>query len=137
MASWQALAQELLRAIDRLEAATPGPPRAILLRLAEDLRSIELIWCDADGMAPQAATGLRLALPALPAFTDRARDDARIVPNHSIDRAISKAAAEMLSWSTDPESFELLTHQRHALHLRWPGATAEPVNEYAYGLWDE
>lgn len=136
-ARWQDAAAALLRVIDRLEAQTPGPPRHVLLAVAADLRGIELGWCSADGVLLGGLPTIHLALPALPAQTDRARDDGRAVPHAGIDRAISMVAADMLSWSKDPETLELRAHQRHRLHLRWPGAMAEGVDEYAYGLWDE
>ncbi len=115
---WQDAAAVLLRAVDRLEAQTPGPPRHILLAVAADLRGIELGWFSADGVPLGRLPTIHVALPAMPARTDRARDDGRAVPHAGIDRAISMVAADMLSWSKDPETLELRAHQRHRPHLR-------------------
>jgi hypothetical protein len=60
-----------------------------------------------------------------------------IPPNGSIDRAVSLAATEMLSWTKDPATCELLEQQRYRLFLRWAEGDAVPVYKYAYGLWDK
>lgn len=141
--TWQDLADELLFAIDRLEAINSSRKlsaihQAILITVADDLQSLHLVWHSPDGEESEVASqSLQLCFPLLPTFTDIARDDETEVPNASIDRAVSKAAAEMLSWSKDPENCELLEQRRYQLFLCWPDETPAPVNEYAYGIWDE
>ena len=140
---WQDLADDLLFAIDQLEAISHTAKAAqihqtILIAVADDLQSLRLSWCSPEGS--EAGIGdpaLRMRLPLLPTVTETAREDEATVPNASIDRAVSKAAAEMLSWTKDPENFELLEQRRYALFLQWPSGMPAPVNEYAYGLWDE
>lgn len=141
--TWQDLADDLLFAIDQLEAFDRTAKvatihQAILITVADDLQSLLLSWCSPEnseaGIGDQA---LRMSLLPLPTDTDTARDDEAEVPNASIDRAISKAAAEMLSWCKDPENFELLEQRRYQLFLCWPGEAPVQVSEYAYGLWDE
>jgi hypothetical protein len=140
---WQDLADDLLFAIDRLEALNrkaqvPSFSRNILITISADHQSLSLclnrFGARPDGVGEEV---VRLGFCPLPITTDEARDDETIPPNASIDRAISKAAAEMLSWTKDPETFELVEHRRYSLFLQWPGEAPSPVNEYAYGLWDE
>ncbi len=146
--NWQELANDLLFAIDRLEmmnrkASVAVMGRAILFSIAEDLQSISLNWCDANGQRLLSSEQeLRLDLLPLPEATDETRTEPMfappvIPPNGSIDRAISKAAAEMLSFTKDEETFEVLEHERFRLFLRWAEGEPKPVHEYAYGLWDE
>jgi hypothetical protein len=140
---WTTLAEDLLFAIDRLEAINRKAGlatinRNILLPIDEDMQSISLFWCSAGGELLAAVNqSVKLRFAPLSAITDRPRDDGITPPNGSIDRAISKLAADMLSWSKDPETFELITHQRYRLFLRWPAEETITANEYAYGLWDE
>lgn len=128
---WRSLADDLLRAIDWLDAHGASGEPAIRITVAADRRSLSLCACDAPG-----APALTLALGVLPETTDAAREDGQRPPNAAIDRAVCFAAAAMLSWSKDPETFELLTHQRHALLLAWDEGPASPVDPWAYGLWD-
>lgn len=111
--------------------------RAILMSVADGLRAIRLHWCDQDGRRLAILEqGVQLNFKDLPERTSAPRDDAGSPPNASIDRAISMVGAEMLSWSKDPESFELIEHQRCKLFFSWPGGVVEEVDQYAYGLWD-
>ncbi|WP_430443816.1 hypothetical protein [Sphingorhabdus contaminans] len=141
--TWQDLADDLLFAFDRLEEINPNSKwtedhQAILIRVANDMQSLTLSKCPLDsGEAVLGGQTLRIRLRPLPSITDLARDDAAEVPNAIIDRAISKAAAEMLSWTKDLDCFELLEQRRYWLFLQWPGGIPALVNEYAYGLWDE
>lgn len=145
---WQDLASDLLFAIDRLETMNRKAPlgvlsRAILFSIAEDLQSIRLNWCDTNGQPlPAIDQEIRLDLLPLPEATDETRTEPMfappvIPPNGSIDRAISKAAAEMMSYSKDPETYEVLEHERFRLFLRWGGGEPALVYQFAYGLWDE
>jgi hypothetical protein len=145
---WQDLANDLLRAIDQLEEINRSTKvvtlhRAILITVADDLKSMSLTWCRSGGGEPVIGGDLvRLEVGTLPETTEVVRSepmfaDPVIPPNASIDRAVSKAANAMLSWTTDPETLELLTHQRYHLFLCWAGGQPKPVYEYAYGLWDE
>jgi hypothetical protein len=140
---WQDLADDLLFAIDQLEAIShtaKGTPihQTILIAVADDLQSLRFCWCSPEGSeAGIDDQALRMSLQLLPTDVEIARDDEATVPNASIDRAISKAAAEMLSWTKDPENFELLEQRRYQLFLQWPGGMPALVDEYAYGLWDE
>jgi hypothetical protein len=138
---WRGLSQDILLAISRLEALNREEPgtnsRSILLSVAPELLEIRIEYCGPAGQQ-LGASGQSLAIhfAPLPMVTDVARDDSRTPPNASIDRAISRLAADMLSWSKDPETCEVIEHQRYQLHLRWNGEEAEPVYEWAYGLWD-
>lgn len=140
---WRQLAGDLVIAIGRLEASvgdtdTVPARQAILIAVAGDLLSLDLRWCEPDGgSASSCGLAILLSVPPLAAQTDMARDDDATPPNASIDRAVSKAAAEMLSWTKDPDTFELLEHRRYWVFLCWPGEAPAPVNEYAYGLWDD
>lgn len=130
--TWSEVAEDLIAAIDllersELEIAAPS----LLIEVADDFRT--LLVAVREGGHSQVA--LRLA--TLPETTDVAREDGLTAPQGSIDRAISKVAAAMLSWTKDPETLELLEHQRFSLFVRWPGAETSPVNPYAFGLWDE
>lgn len=129
--------------IGRLEALNCKAPlarisRSILLSIGPELEDIRIEYCDPAGQQ-LGASGQSLAIHFAPLsmVTDVARDDGSTPPNASIDRAISRLAADMLSWSKDPETCELIEHQRYQLFLRWPGEEAEEVYEWAYGLWDE
>jgi hypothetical protein len=140
---WRGLSQDLLMAIGRLEALNRKAPlasisRSIMLSVGPELQDITIEYCNPTGQQ-LAASGQSLAIHFAPFLmvTDVARDDSRTPPNASIDRAISTVAAEMLSWSKDPETYELIEHQRYQLFLRWSGEEAEEVYEWAYGLWDE
>ena len=145
---WQDLASDLLFAIDRLEtmnrkAPLEVPSRAILFSIADHLQSIRLNWCDTNGQ-PLPAIGQEICLDLLPLpeATDLTRTEPMLAPpvippNGSIDRAICKAAAEMMSYSKDPETFEVLEHERFRLFLRWGEGEPAPVYQFAYGLWDE
>jgi hypothetical protein len=140
---WRGLSQDLLLAISRLEALNRKAPlstmsRSILFSIGPELQDIRIEYCDPTGQQ-LGASGQSLAIhfAPLPIVTDVERDDGSIPPNASIDRAISKAAAEMLSWSKDPISFEVIEHQRYRLFLRSAGGEAAAANEWAYGLWDE
>jgi hypothetical protein len=140
---WRELSRDLLRAIDRLEMLNRDAPlatisRSMLLSVGHEQQNIRIESCGPSGQ-PLGASGQSLVIHVapLPVITDVTRDDNCIPPNASIDRAISTAAAEMLSWSKDPETCELIEHQRYQLFLRWPGEEAEEVYEWAYGLWDE
>lgn len=139
---WQGLSRDLLLAISRLEALNRKAPLAtishsILLSVGPELQEIGVEFCTPAGQRLDA-TGPLLAIhfAPLPPTTNAERDDGGIPPNASIDRAISKAASEMLSWTKDPETFEVIEHQRYRFFLRWAGEAAEAVNEWAYGLWD-
>lgn len=113
---------------------------AILITVASDFRSISLRWCDLTGKSNHAeADGATILFPPLPKAIDVKRDDGATAPNGSIDRAISRLGAHMLSWTKDRETFELVEHQRHKLFLSWSPeeGRASCVNEHAYGLWDE
>lgn len=140
---WRGLSQDLLLAIDRLEALNRKAPLAtinrwILFSIGPELQDIRIEYCDPTRQQIGATgQGLSIHFAPLPVVTDLARDDGTTSPNASIDRAISKVAAEMLSWTKDPETCELIEHQRYQLYLRWSGSDAAEVYEWAYGLWDE
>lgn len=142
-ATWQDLARDLLFAIDQLDASDRSRKvaevrTAIVITVADDMRSLVLNrFCPRRSQTSCGTLALRMDLRLLPAATDMVRDDEMAVPNASIDRAISKAACEMLSWTREPDTFELLEHRRYSFYLQWPGETPALVNEYAYGLWDE
>jgi hypothetical protein len=143
VATWQELASDMIAAIDLLESMNRSndrvmSARSILMSIDESFDGIRLVWSSAQGRPIEhPAWCVLLRLPALPATTDRLRDDGAVPPNASIDRAISKTAADMLSWTKDPETFEVLEHQRYQLFMRWADEGGAEVNEYAYGLWDE
>lgn len=145
---WQGLAQDLLFAIDRIEAMNRKAPlavlsRTILISIANHCQSITLNWCDAYGqILPNIEQEVRLDFSYLPETTDVTRTEPMfapptIPPNGSVDRAISKAAAEMMSYTKDEETCEVLEHERFRLFLRWAGGEPAQVYEFAYGLWDE
>lgn len=130
--TWSELAESIVEAIDGLEKTGPEPiGGSLLLAVGQDFRSIRIAAY--EGGHPE----LVLRLGTLPRTTDQAREDNLPVPHGCIDRAISKAAAGMLSWTKDPETFELVEHQRYSLFLRWPEQDTVLVDPYAYGLWDE
>lgn len=144
---WQGLAQDLLFAIDRIESMNRKAPltvlgRTLLISIADHCQSISLNWCDGDGqMLPNIEQEVRLDFSYLPVTTDVTRTEPMfapptIPPNASVDRAISKAAAEMMSYSIDEETCELLEHERFELFLCWAGGEPVRVNLFAYGLWD-
>ena len=139
---WTALARDLLFAIDRLESinrksALATISRNLLLSVAKDMQSISIMWCNDCG-APLAEVdqSVQLDFRPVPVTTDWPRDDGTNSPNASIDRAISKAGAKMLSWTKDPETFDLIEHQRYKLFLSWAEGIPVIVNEYAYGIFD-
>lgn len=140
---WQDLAHDLVRAIDQLETQTKRlaveqDEPSILLTVESGMTAIRLAACRSDGVViPTSPAGVRLDLGALAAVTDRDRDDGTTPANASIDRAASKAAAEMMSWSKDPETYELVERRRFTLFLAWPDGTHSRIDELAYGLWDE
>jgi hypothetical protein len=135
-ADWRALASDIALAIDQLKARADD--RMILIGVADDLRAltVELYRPGALDSEPLDRK-VHLAFPPWPAATDQAHERGETPPNASIDRAIAKVAAGMLSWTKDPETFELIEHCRYRLFLRWPGGERKQVDEYAYGLWDE
>jgi hypothetical protein len=139
---WRGLSQDLLAAISTLEALNREAPsgtisRSILFSISPELQDIRIEYCDPAGQQLGAlGQSLSIHFAALPVSTDVERDDGSTAPNASIDRAISTVAAEMLSWSKDPETCELIEHQRYQLYLRWSGRDAAKVYEWAYGLWD-
>lgn len=141
--SWQGLADDLAMAVRRLEAMDRSARvvsinRAILVGVDEDMQSLSLRWCAPNGTRSSISdAALSLRFPPLPATTDALRDDGWTPPNASVDRAISKLAADQLSWTKDKATFELIEHRAYCLFVRWPGSETAPVNEYAYGLWDE
>lgn len=143
-ADWRSLVPQLHRALNRLEDRSAGllEAQALLLVVEPEPGLIGLHWCGPDGsVLPAELPAEVLAIPPLPAITDVPRDhlpgESDDPPNGSIDRAISKLGADMLSWSSNPETFELEEHCRYQLFLRWPGRDAKPVYPFAYGLWDE
>lgn len=140
---WRGLAQDLNLALQRLEGMNRKGQlatisRSILLSIEPDLQGIRLEWCspDADAVCI-AGHALIIRCPMLRPYSCGERDDGITPPHSSIDRAISRLAADMLSWSKDPETCEVIEQQRYRLFMRWPGEAAEPVYEWAYGLWDE
>jgi hypothetical protein len=143
--SWRELAKDLLGALTTMELlarvsqkSTKCP--AILLTVARDFQRVSLQWCNLTGEPIHAETdGVTIRLRTLPKATDVERDDGSTAPNASIDRAISRLGADMLSWTKDAETFQLVQHQRCKLFLSWSleEGHAQCVNEYAYGLWDE
>ncbi len=140
---WQDLAADLVAAIDLLESRTARQlpaegGRAILLRVDLGQHIIFLSLCD-PGAQSQTTTaeGVRLRFSPLPGATDQRRDDGASPPNASVDRAVSKAAADMVSWSKDPDTFELIETRRFKLFLAWDQGPQAEVDEFAYGLWDE
>lgn len=143
--SWRELARDLLGALTTMELLARVSQKsttstAILLTVALDFQGVSLRWCNLTGQPIHAeADGVTIRLQTLPKATDVERDDGTTAPNSSIDRAISRLAADMLSWTKDAETFELVQHQRYKLFLSWSLADghARCVNEYAYGLWDE
>lgn len=143
--SWRELARDLLGALTTMELLARVSQKsttssAILLTVALDFRCVSLRWCNLTGQPIHAeADGVTIRLQTLPKATDVERDDGTTAPNSSIDRAISRLAADMLSWTKDAETFELVQHQRYKLFLSWSleEGHARCVNEYAYGLWDE
>lgn len=142
-ANWQELANDLAVAVASLEttgsnAKVASINQAIQIDVADDCQSLSLGLCGSNGTQSGVSDAeLRIRFPLLPAITDALRDDGWTPPNGSIDRAISKVAADMLSWTKDPETFEVIEHRAYFFFIRWPGSEPVPVNEYAYGLWDE
>lgn len=142
-ARWQDLAADLVAAIDLLETRTVQPPsaesgRAILARVDLGQSIIFLSLCDTGAKNPTSQKeGIRLRFKSLPRVMERQRDDGTSAPDASVDRAISKAAAGMMSWSKDPETFELIERRRFRLFVAWDQGPEIEVDEYAYGLWDE
>lgn len=142
-ANWQELANDLTMAVARLEATGSNAKfvsmnQAIQIDVAEDCQSLSLSLCGPNSAQSGISDAeLRIHFSLLPAITDALRDDGWTPPNGSIDRAISKVAADMLSWTKDPETFEVIEHRDYFFFIRWPGRQPVPVNEYAYGLWDE
>ena len=142
-ANWQELAHDLTLAVARLGATDSNAKfasinQAIQIDVADDCQSLSLRLRAPNGTQSCISdTELGIHFPLLPAMTDTSRDDGWTPPNGSIDRAISKVAANMLSWTKDPETFEVIEHRAYFLFVRWPGSRPVPVNEYAYGLWDE
>lgn len=140
---WQSLARDVILAIDRLEtsdgAASLRPSRcSILLSVSAAMDRIRLEYCDSSGQPFSADIQyLDICFSELPKQTDVQRDDDRVPANGSIDRAICKAAADMLSWKRDPETCELTERQRYCLFVRWAEGPITLVYEWAYGLWDE
>jgi hypothetical protein len=140
---WRGLSQDLLLAISRLEALNRKAPlstigRSILLTVGPEQQDIRIEYCGPAGQQITASgQSLAIHFAPLPVATDVERDDGSTPPNASIDRAISKAAVDMLNWTKDPDTFELIEHQRYQLYLRWSGSDAAEVYEWAYGLWDE
>lgn len=140
---WQDLARDLVSAIDQLEAqnkqsAIEHDARSVLLTVEPCMNVIRLTVCPSVAVAiPSTDTGIRLFFNPLPVATDQDREDGIVPPNASIDRAASKAAAEMVSWAKDPDTFELLEYRRFTLFLAWPEGTRYKIDELAYGLWDE
>jgi len=131
-ATWPELAEDLIAAIDlfdRFELGVVAP--SLLIEVGDDFRTLRVT------PGEEGHPEVILRLETLPKTTDLAREDGLPVLHGSVDRAISKAAAAMLRWTKDPETLELVEHQRYSLFLRWPGAETSPVNPYAYGLWDE
>jgi hypothetical protein len=113
---------------------------AILLTVALDSQRGSLRWCNLTGQPIHAeADSVTIRLQTLPKATDVDRDDETTAPNSSIDRVISRLAANMLSWTKDAETFELDQHQSYKLFRSWSleEGHAYCVNEYAYGFWDE
>jgi hypothetical protein len=140
---WQDLARDLVDAIGQLEAqikqaAVERDDRSILLTVEPGMSALRLAACRSDGVVitPEKA-GIRLCFSALPADTDQGRDDGMVPPNASIDRAASKAAADMISWAKDPDTFELVEYRRFTLFLAWHEHAPFKIDEFAYGLWDE
>ncbi len=142
-ACWQDLAADLIAAIDQLESRTAQPPPtpgggAVLLRVDPTQNIICLTWCDVQGQSLiNMSEGVRLRFNPLPKMMEQQREDGSSPPNASVDRAVSKAAADMMSWSKDPETFELIETRRFKLFLAWDQGPGAEVDEYAYGLWDE
>lgn len=143
-ADWPELAGDILKAIESLERTVvpTGGPGHILLKVAPDLQSLQAQWWDSQTGCPGEGSRVQLRFGEMPLTTDESRTEAQFAepvapPNATIDRAISKAAADMLSYATDPDTFELLTVQRYQLWLQWPGGQPARVYEFAYGLWDE
>jgi hypothetical protein len=140
---WQDLARDLVRAIDQLEARNTWTDvqrddRSIVLLVEPGMKAIRLAACGSDGLViTPTDAGIRLRFRLLPVFTDQDRDDGMIPQNASIDRAACWAAAEMKSWVKEPDTFELVEHQRFILFLAWPEGTTSRIDELAYGLWDE
>jgi hypothetical protein len=140
--TWQDAAGDLLRAINQIETMSrpdklAASDPALLVTVGQDLQSLTLQKCAADGTPTSIETAVQIRFPLLPNATDVTRDDDIHPANASIDRAVCKAAAEMLSWTKDPDTLELIEHRRYWLFVLWPTAEPTPVNEYAYGLWDE
>lgn len=140
-ADWRELAEDLMFALDQLEtlnrkAAMPVVTSALAVRVHEDCCSVELVPCAGDGSPPrQTPVSVRLAFPELPLSTGLERKDCRPAQG-SIDRAVCKVASDMMSWTMDPDTFEVLEHCRLRLFLCWPDGSPVAVDRYAYGLWD-
>lgn len=99
---------------------------------------IRLEYCDSSGQPFLANTQyLDICFPEPPMQTDVKRDDDLFPGNGSIDRAICKAAADMLSWAKKPETCEVVECQRYCLFERWADGPITLVYEWAYGLWDD
>jgi hypothetical protein len=141
--SWDMLGSDVIAAITQLY----NDPRAsnvielkrfILIEVCDGLTALEFSWCGPFGQ-PMAHKGqkLRLALWPLPTDSERGRDDKTIAQHGSIDRAISAAARHLISWTTDPDTFELLQHDRFILFCAWPGQLITKVNPWAYGILDD
>lgn len=142
-ARWQGLANDLALAVRRLEAMDRNVKmvainQAIMIRVADDMQSLSLRFCAPNGKELSISdAAILMRFPSLPATTDVKRNDGWPPPNGSIDRAISKLAADMLSWTKNPATFELVEHRAYFLFVHWPGGETSSVDEYAYGLWDE
>lgn len=140
---WRELATDLLFALKQLEDASKQEVlrvigQSVLLTIAHDFKSIRLEWCRPNGDKYYLPNQIiELQFYELPVLTEQPRDDGFSPQNSSIDRAICKLAADMLSWTKDPQTFELVTHQRYKIFISWHGETPIKVNEYEYGLWDE
>lgn len=140
---WRELARDLLLALRLLEDASKQEVvrvigQSVLLSIAHDLHSIRLEWCRPNGEKYYLPNQIiELNFDELPIQTDKKRDDGVATPNSSIDRAVCKLAADMLSWTKNPQTFELITHRRFFLFICWHGDEPKIVNEYEYGLWDE
>lgn len=136
---WQDLAADVLAQVELLLA--PFKPCATALvnaAIAADGRTLGLCVvpqrCCGNAHLPAKA---RLALPLLDLKTDIPREDGIVPPHPAIDRALSRVAAQLMDWSRDPDSFELVQHIRARITVQWHGRKAAEVDPLAYGLWDE
>jgi|GEM_PF-4924025 hypothetical protein len=140
---WRELAENLVFSLKQLESHSKEGVidvirQSVLLSISENHRSIRCEWVRQDGERYNFLDhAVELQFDELPVLTDLARDDGLVPQNASIDRAVCKLAADMLSWKKDPLTFELIETRRYQIFISWHQEKPLKVYEYQYGLWDE